>query len=281
MTAVTFALLTSLFWGAADFLGGMASRRAAVGLVVLTTQIAGALALLLVVLVQGATPPQPVELLVGAAAGLSGAAAIATLYRGLSQGVVSIVMPVATASALIPVAVGLGRGERPGTSTYLGMAAILAGVALVSITSSSSPIPRSQVRFSVVSGLTTALGIGGFLVALDASAPADPYWTLLAARTTATLVTAAVVVSRLRGSRPPAAVLALAVAGGVLDVAANALFIFATRAGMLSIVAVLASLYPAVTVLLARTWLRERVTRFQDAGLLVALFGAALTALPS
>ncbi len=193
----------------------------------------------------------------------------------------SIVAPVATASALVPIAVGVAGGERPSPAAYVGMLAVVAGVALAGSGPVSGPLTRARVRLSVGYGLLAALGIGTFLVGLDTSAPGDPFWVLLVARSTACAATAAVVVPRLhREALPAAAVAGPAVLIGVLDVAANACFVLASRAGLLSVVTVLSSLCPAVTVLLARLWLGERVTRFQDAGLVVALAGVVLVALP-
>ena len=211
-------------------------------------------------------------------AGACQLAGIAALYRALAIGTMSVISPIsASGAAVLPVIVGVAAGERPAALQVAGMAAAFAGVALATRTRAARPggSPGEALALSAVA----ALGFGGFYVGMDAAADsADPLGALLIARIAAGAALLAVLVAarpRLGGSAPDLPALALI---GLLDVGANACFALGTETGLLSVVAVLASLYPVGTVVLARAVLGERLAAVQAVGVTVALAGVALIA---
>ncbi len=213
----------------------------------------------------------------GAAAGAAGAVGIAFLYRGLARGRMSVVAPItAVVSVTIPVAVGLGLGERPTGVQLAGVAAAVLAVTLVS----TAPEPGAQRRASgstgVLDALASGVGIGLFLVALSRTGEASGPWPLVASRLASLVIFGVAMAVARHGLRPERGTGGLVVGAGVLDVTANLLYLLGTRAGLVSIVAALTSLYPAATVLLARAVLKERLSVWQLAGLAVALAGVVL-----
>jgi drug/metabolite transporter (DMT)-like permease len=206
------------------------------------------------------------------AAGLCGAIGLAALYRGMAVGAMGVVAPISSVAAAIPVAYGLARGERPSPLQLLGLAVALTGLMLVSRT------PGSAGRFAAGVGLAllAALGFGFYFVFLSAAADESVPWAVLVARSTSvTLAVAVVAVARI-SLRVDRALLAPIVAVGLCDVGANVLFALASTRGLLSVVSVLTSLYPAVTAALAAVLLHERLGRTQLAGATAVLAGAAL-----
>lgn len=272
MTTV-IALASALVYGSADFLGGVASRRTAALGVVAISQAVG-LALILVALpFLGPARVVRADFGWGAAAGIFGALGVLLLYRALAVGTMSIVAPLtAVFAALVPILAGVVRGERPSTVARIGVALAVVAIALVSRTRDD--------QAGVVSrrGILTALGagilIGLFLVALDGASDAAGLWTLAIAR--AASVTLLVPLALARKLRPPREALAPIVGSGVLDMAANVLYLLAVMRGMLALVATLVSLYPAATVILARIIYGERLSGVQKAGVALAILAVAL-----
>lgn len=276
---IVLALSSALVYGAADFCGGLAARRSAVLAVVGVSQLAGLLALLLLLPALGGSPTRT-DALWGAAAGFAGAAGLAVFYRALASGVMSVVAPVtAVCAAGVPVVVGLALGESLQVTAALGTALALAAVALVAA-EGGRPSLRSARQAGVVAALIAGTAFGLFFVLLDQPSEDSGLWPLVPARAASLLlVLSAAAVTR---SRPRLAVGAwpLVALTGVLDMAANALFLLATREGLLAVAGVLASLYPVSTVLLAQTVLRERLHRSQALGFVAAVGAVALIALP-
>jgi drug/metabolite transporter (DMT)-like permease len=243
------------------------------------SQAAGLIALLAVVAVRMTPPPAVIDLLPAVAAGALGALALTAFYRALAIGTMSVVAPVSATGALVPVTVGLLAGDRPGRIQLAGIAAAVIGVILASreLDESSGKAPESS-RTSIGLALVAALGFGAFFVGMDAAAGADVLWALVASRT-ASVALLAVGVLALRpslrlGGRGAAALVGV----GALDVSANGLYAAASTAGLLSLVSVLGSLYPVVTVLLARAVLDERVRPVQAVGIVAAMAGVAMIA---
>jgi drug/metabolite transporter (DMT)-like permease len=176
------------------------------------------------------------------------------------------------------VIVGLSTGERPSGLQLAGMLAALVGVVLASREPDEGPERAAAARRSIALALVAALGIGTFFVGMDAAADADVAWAMLTARgvSVGALVAAAVVLRpAVRAPLPALPVLAVI---GLLDASANGMFAYASTLGLLSLVAVLGSLYPVVTIALARAVLAERVQRVQAAGVALALAGVAAIA---
>jgi drug/metabolite transporter (DMT)-like permease len=272
---VILATACAVVYGTADFFGGLATRRSQVLSVVVLSQIAGLVLILALLPVLPGTAGAA-ALSWGLAAGLSGAAGLVLFYRALATGVMSVVAPTtAVTSAALPVVFGLATGERPAFWALVGVALALCSVLLVSQDRSTE---RRGSRASVLTALAAGAGFGGFFILL-AMAPDDAgLWPLVGARVSSiTTVVLLALVTR-RALRPGPGSLHIIVAAGVLDMAANVLYLLAQQDGLLSLVAVLVSLYPASTLLLARQVLGERLRGIQVAGVACALGAVALIA---
>ncbi len=268
-----YALLASLAWGVGDFLGGLKSRVLPVLVVMAVSQPFGLAALAIAVAVRGTGPPGP-EVAWAALASVFGTLGLVAFYRGMATGAISVVVPLAAVAAAIPVMWGLAQGDHVSFLQDLGFVAALGGGVMASLERGGE-----RARFATGTGwaLLALLGFGCYYIPLHASATHDWLWPSFVFRATSvTLVWSALLVSRGRvtGVRPHLAALA---AVGLLDTGGNTLFAAASSShGLLSVVSVLASLYPAVTVLLARLVLGERVERSQELGVLVTLAGVIL-----
>jgi drug/metabolite transporter (DMT)-like permease len=272
MVAAILALGASLCYGVGDFLGGLTSRRVHVLTVLALSQLTGAAA----VAVWAAIEREPFFGVTAAAAacaaGLCGAVGLAALYRGMAVGAMGVVAPISSIAAAIPVAYGLARGERPSPLQLVGLLVALAGLVLVSRT------PGTAGRFAAGVGLAllAALGFGFYFVFLSVAADESVPWAVLVARSTSVALCLAVVAAVRISLRPERALVAPIAAVGLCDVGANVLFALASTRGLLSVVSVLTSLYPAVTAALAALLLHERLGRTQLAGATAVLAGAAL-----
>ncbi|MEV4578191.1 DMT family transporter [Nonomuraea jabiensis] len=272
---VILATACAVVYGTADFFGGLATRRSQVLSVVVLSQIAGLVLILALLPVLPGTAGAA-ALSWGLAAGLSGAAGLVLFYRALATGVMSVVAPTtAVTSAALPVVFGLAAGERPAFWALVGVALALCSVLLVSQDRSTE---RRGSRASVLTALAAGAGFGGFFILL-AMAPDDAgLWPLVGARVSSITTVALLALVTRRALRPGAGSLHIIVAAGVLDMAANVLYLLAQQDGLLSLVAVLVSLYPASTLLLARQVLGERLRGIQVAGVACALGAVALIA---
>ena len=214
----------------------------------------------------------------GVLAGLVGVAGLAALYRGMAIGVVSVVAAIAATAPIVPIVAGLALGERPTLVQFAGMVMGLAGIGLLAFDRHPTSSTRRLVP-GVGLALLAALAFGFFLVAMRYASRPDPVDGVLAVRVGS--VGALVVLALLFRSRvkvAPAELPTLFVVG-TLDVGADILFAFATTIGLLSIVSIMSSLYPVVTIVLARIVLNERMARPQQAGIVLAFAGVALISL--
>jgi drug/metabolite transporter (DMT)-like permease len=271
------ALAAALAWGTSDFIGGLTTRGLAVAAVLLVSQGFGAVLLAAVVLARDEPAPGTTSLLFGALAGLALAVGLGGLYQGMAIGVMSVVSPISATGALVPVAFGLARGERPSAVQGLGVALALGGVVLVSQRRDGE---RLGARLAVGVGLAllSAAGFGVFFVSIDLAAEAGVLWATLVQRLG--VVAAAATLLVLAGPRVAFARrhMPALLAIGILDVGATTLFAAATTEGLTSLVSVVASLYPVTTITLAFLVLRERLARPQQLGAAGALGGVALIA---
>lgn len=274
-----FALLASVLWGAADFAGGLASRRLPVVTVVVLSQ---ALALVGIALVVAATGGGPVGayLLYGVGCGVVGLVALGAFYRALAIAPMGLVAPIAATGVAVPVLVGVLGGEdlRP-----VHLAGI--GLAVLGIVLASGPELRaseSSLRVGLGLALAAAAGFGTVFVLIARGAEVALGMTLLAQRGTNVVVGALLLLALRRtagaGRRPARDDLPLIGFIGLADVGANAAFGYASQVGLLSVTSVLSSLYPVVTALLARQLLHERLTRLQLAGVSAAFGGVLVLA---
>jgi uncharacterized membrane protein len=283
--AALLALVSAICYGVSDFSGGLGSRRAAATTVVLVSNaVSLVLAVLAVELLPGSTYSGR-DMLWGVAGGVLGLLGVVLLYRGLAIGPMSVVAPLtAVLSALVPLAAGVIAGERPGTMAVIGVALALPAMLLLA-REPSRPAAAVLSRGALASALCAGLGFGGFFVLLAQTGPGGGAWPLVAQRAASVALLLGIsLVAALRqgGSVPPVPggrVLALAAVAGITDFAANLAYVIATHHGLFALVAVITSLYPASTLLLARGVLGERLARQQSAGLAIAAVAVALIAL--
>lgn len=268
-------------YGAADFLGGLASRRASPSCVIVSSQgLALALGLCAAPLLAGA--PSGADLLWGVGAGLAYAIGLLLLYRGLASGQMSIVAPITGICApALPVVFGLVRGERPGVGALGGM--LLAAVAIDLVSRESSAERRSSaseaaapLRPIVLTAIGGGAAFGVFLTAIARSSPQAGLWPIVAARAVTLLCHLLLAGVQRQPLRLERATLRIAFAGGALDILANVLYLLSTRAALLSLAATVTSLYPAATVLLASLTLGERIHRRRGIGLVCAAAAVVL-----
>jgi drug/metabolite transporter (DMT)-like permease len=270
--AVLLALGASATWGLADFFGPLKGRRLGALRVLVYAQLAGLTTIALVVAVRGKGPAHPAVFFAVPAA-VSGTLGLYSYYRGMAVGAMSVVAPIAGASAAVPVVFGVATGDRPSLVTGAGITAALTGVVLASRERREG---RAGIAAGVGLALLAAIGFGCYFPPMHAAGEADFWWAALLFRTTSTSVILAAALVR----RPPLALAAPDVLViclvGIGDMSGNLLFAAASSQGLVSVVSVLASLYPVVTVVLARAVLRERVGRLQEVGVLLTLTGVAL-----
>ena len=278
MTAI-LSLLSALLYGSADFSGGHATRRNSVFSVMLFSQAAGAIVALIVAPIVGRDAPRAVDFAWGFLAGFTGSVGLAALYRGLALHRAAIVSPVsALVGALVPAAFGAILGERPSRLALVGAVICLPAIFLLSYEKGGSG-DRSELRASFLYGLVAGLGFGSFFIAISRTGPGSGLWPLIAARAASLAATAAFVVAggkRVSVARKdrPAALFA-----GVADMGANVCFLLASRSGLLILVTLTSSLFPAPTVLLARIFHGQRISGPRAAGIALALAGVALIGL--
>ena len=273
MLAISLALGSSLAWGVSDFLGGLKSRTLPLLTVLVISQGCALVLLAVVVVSVGNAPPGGSFLLYAALAGVAETLGVAALYRGLAVGVMSIVAPIAATAPVVPIVAGIALGELPSPVQAAGIALAAVGVVVTACRPDSGDLARPGATASVVFGLLTALGFGAFYVAMDAASEGEIPWALLVARLTAVAAfVAAMIATRQRVAARRADIPAIALIG-VLVIAADAMYATASTHGLLSVVAVLSTLYPIVTIALARALLGERVERRQWLGITVCMCG--------
>ncbi len=272
--AYASAVLSSVVFGTADFLGGIAARRASTLTVTFASGAAGLLSLCVAALfIRGVALPQ--DYAWGSLGGLCGGLGVALLYRALAIGPVSVAAPVVSLVALtLPIIVGVALGERPSLLACIGMALAAGSFPLISNTGrrEDASDPRARRSMIVMSLMSGAL-VGGFLVCIGRVSDSAGLAPLFAARMTTVVVFAAILLVR-RETPWPRGVVLPTLAAGVLDSFANVAYFIAVQSGPLAIVGTIVSLAPAATVLLARIVLRERWTAPQRVGL--AFAGAAI-----
>lgn len=276
--AVILGLAVAAAYGTGDFFGGLASRRSPLASVVVLSQAIGLGFLgVLVFLIDGALEPGKAAF--AAAAGVVGGVGITGLYRGLALGRMNVVAPTtAVGAAVVPVMWGLTQGERPSTTALVGV--VLAIVAIVFV----SRVPGDEAAAAggsqaLVLAVLAGIGFGVVFVVLAETGDGTGLWPLLVMRATSvTLLGSAALLTGRPLSPGGLAPMKVIAATGILDVSANALFVLASQEGLLSLVAVLSSLYPAFTVVLARIVLAERLGRMQMVGMAMAGAGILLIA---
>lgn len=277
---VVLALAAAVLYGSADFLGGLASRRSRALSVLAISVPAGAVVMLVPAVLSGA-PPGGAGLGWAVAGGAAGGGGMIAFYAGLAAGPISVVAPVsALVSTVLPVGVALAAGERVGAVVYAGAALCLAAIVLVSMEGGArEPRGLRQRLRGVGYGAVSGVAFGMFFLALRNAGESGLYWPVSLSRMAGTgvvLTAAAWLGARPAWRRTDGRVRAAAVAAGALDALANLFYLLATRAGLFGMAVVLTSLYPGITVLLARVVLGERMRGAQRVGLVLAAAGIVL-----
>jgi drug/metabolite transporter (DMT)-like permease len=268
---ILLALGASVCWGVGDFLGGVSARRLRVLGVLAISQAAGFFAVGLVALVAGDEFLGTEATLAAVCAGVSTVVGLGSLYRGMAVGAIGVVAPISASAAAIPVVVGIARGERPATIQLVGIVLALIGVVLVSWEHGQTGRLAAGVPFA----LLAAAGFGAYFLLIDRASSDDAFWAVTVARFSSS--TLAVTLALFAGALlVPRTALPILVAVGLFDVGANVLLALALNEGFVSLVSVLSSLYPVVTILLAVLVLHEHPGRAQVAGGATALAGVAL-----
>lgn len=277
VTAVALSLAAATTWGISDFAAGLKCRRLPVAVVLLWVECAGLVAGLTAIVVTAEPLPDGRTLLYAALAGSCGLAGLAAFYRGLAIGTMSVVAPISAAGVTLPVVVGIATGDALGTVVACGLAVTFAGVLLASREPPhADDIARMAGRQATLLALGAALGFGGYFTFGDVAADGSILWLLTFGRLP--LLPLIFVVVRRQGHAmlPPVADRVPLVAIGLVDLTATGLYGLANTHGALAVVAVVGSLYPVVTIMLARVILDERMSRSQGAGVVAALAGIAM-----
>ncbi|MBN1680754.1 MAG: DMT family transporter [Anaerolineae bacterium] len=273
--SLVFGLAASVSWGAGDFGGGIATRRANVFGVAFTTYGTGLALLVALALIAGEPTPYAADMLWAGASGLVGVVGLMAFYRALAVGQMGIVAPfTAVIAAAIPVLAGLLTEGLPGAYQITGF-----GFAFVSVILIANPQSTTGHPTGLGLGLLAAVSFSGFFIFLAQVSDHTVWWSLVMARASSTGVALVVALLSQRNWLPPGRMLPLLLMTGILDVGGNTFFLLATHAGRLDIATVLSSLYPAVTLLLARAILKEQLSRIQAVGIVAALIAIALIAL--
>jgi drug/metabolite transporter (DMT)-like permease len=270
-----FGLLSALSWGVADFSGGVASRRASSLAVVFFSTVLGGVFVFAAAVARGELSVPAADLPWAFLAGLTGSTALVFFYRGLATGPMGVVAPIAgVLGAAIPVVVGVVLQGLPTTDQIAGIALALCSVVLVTASTHRAGTGWQGAGMAIAAGI----GFGLFFVFLGQVHGGGPFAPLVIVRTVASLLIGAMVVATRTRWRLPRAALIPATISGALDMGGNLFYLLAAQQGRLDVAAVLASLYPVVTVLLAAALLREHVGRLQAMGIAAAVAAIVLIA---
>ena len=278
MLGISLALGAAVLWGVADFLAGLASRRIAVPVVLLLVEVGGLVVVAVVTLATREPWPDGETVLLSLAAGVCGVSGLGLLYRALAIGTMSVVAPVAATGVTVPVVIGLATGDRPSALAAAGLALAVVGVVLASREQHDDAAAARAGRASLLLALGAAVGFGLFFVSFDAASDGSKLWALTLSRSVALPLVGGVLLLRGLPARPARRDVLRIASVGVIDLGATAALSLAYSHGELSVVSVLSSMYPVMTVLLAGFVLRERLSGVQAAGVAAALAGVALVA---
>jgi drug/metabolite transporter (DMT)-like permease len=277
MTPVLLSLAASCCWGVADFVGGLQSKRVAIPVVLAMVEGIGLVLVLGVIAATGEPFPGGRAVVLSLVGGVAGVVALGCFYRALSIGTMSIVAPISATGVALPVIVGVATGDHLSALVSAGLAVTVVGVILASREAHEDERRAAAGRLSIGLALLAAVGFGSYFVLSDAAADDSIWWFLVLSRVIP--VPALIALASLRGMSIPAPRTALLLAvGGTLDCGATGLYALANTKGALSIVAVVGSLYPVTTVVLARAVLGERIRPVQGVGVAAALAGVAMIA---
>lgn len=277
--AILLGLSAAFCWGAGDFNGGLATRRSSVWMVLIISQTIGGVSLIAAAWLWGEPWPNNHDVLWSMVAGVVGEIGLLALYRGLATRRMGLMAPLtAVITGILPIGVGIAQAGMPPMGQVLGFGLALAAVWLLARDEASAAVTGLPPWRELLLPLVSGLGFGLFFICLDQLSPTAFFWPLVVARATSVGLMV-VVVGWMKGwQRPPRTVWPLLFLAGWLDVGGNLFFIAAANLGRLDVTTVLGALYPAATILLAWLVLRERLARWQQVGVVLALTAVALIA---
>ena len=276
MLALAISRASAASWGVSDVLGGLQSRRLSVLAVLAVSQPAGLLLIGVLILLFGADPVSLDKLAIAFLAGVAALGGLGAFYAAMAMGTVSVVAPIASLGVVVPVVFGVAQGEDPGAIQLAGLIVAIAGVVILSY--EEHPEHGGVARRSIWLAILAGLGFGVFFTGIDVASPDRPGWAILAVRVGGvSAVAVAILIRRPPMDGVPPAIPVLA-AIGMFDIIANALFAVASTKGILPVVAVGGSMYPAFTIALAHLVLAERLATIQWGGVVLALVGVGLIA---
>ena len=279
MTAIALALATALCYGVSNFIGPLLARGLPTMAVIVTGQTVALIVSATVVAAHGDGSPDAAQVGAGLLAGAGNAAGLALFYAAAASGPLSIVTPIGATGAAVPVLIGLASGERVGTFGFAGIALAIGGVVLAGRQLSSTAEEAADLRRTVLLAAASAAAFGIFLWAIAPASDAGIFWGVMLSRISlvALLVGGALVAGR--AMLVPVADVPKVALPGVLLFAGTLMYAAATQEGLLSVVSVIATLFPVVTVTLAFVFLKERPSRVQWTGIAAALTGVVLLSL--
>jgi drug/metabolite transporter (DMT)-like permease len=274
LLSIFYGILSAATWGAADFIGGLASKRTSPYRVLFLAEIAGMVPFTVLALLLREPMPPTGDMLLGAGSSLIGLAGLLFLYRALATGQMTIAAPVsALFAALIPVIFGFFALGLPSASTLIGFVLAFAAVWLISQTDMTNwRFPLWELRLALLSGFF----FGIYFLTLHRATLNAFFWPLAAARFAGFLALGIYALLTRQPAMPPRDLWGFSIVNGVLDIGGNAFYVLAAQTGRLDVAAVLSALYPASTVLLAWIFLKERLTWLQTAGVLLAFAAIVL-----
>jgi drug/metabolite transporter (DMT)-like permease len=276
VTAILLALGTALCYGVSNFIGPQISRDLPTMAVIVAGQTVALLVSATVVIAHGEGAPDAGEVGAGLLAGLGNAGGLALFYSAAASGPLSIITPIGATGAAVPVLIGIAGGERVGTLGIAGIVLAIGGVALAARRASTSAQEAADLRRTVLLSIASAACFGVFLWAIAPASEAGVFWGVFLSRMSlvASLVAGTLLLGR--ALRVPAVAVPKVALPGVLLFAGTLMYASATQEGLLSVVSVIATLFPVVTVTLALVFLHERPSRVQWAGIAAALTGVVL-----
>jgi drug/metabolite transporter (DMT)-like permease len=275
MIAINLSLIACFCWGLSQFLAGSKARALPVLTLLAYTSATGFTVFIICTIIRGMPMPSDPNLVFALLGGVAGISGVYCLYRGLAVGAVSIVVPVSALCALVPVTASLIQGEIPHVIQAFGIVAALCGGVLISL-QKETRVEKLVTTRGIIPALGAALGFGAFFMMMDVAGAVDPLW----AATSSRLASFLLVLIAVSWKRPKLSINALhlpvVVMIGALDAAAALAYTTATTFGMLSLVAVVSSLYPVVSVVLAAVFLKERLRGSQLIGVVLIILGIAM-----
>jgi len=276
LTPVLFGLLAAVAWGAADFTGGVASRRANVFRVVIGAEAVGIALLLPAAIILHEPFPSIKDLAFAAIAGLAGGFGLVLLYKALASGQMSVAAPIsALGGALTPVIVGFFLEGLPSGKVIAGIGLALLAIFLVSYNADEAGVAKFRLEQLKLPGLA-GLCFGLFIILLHQSSQEGMFWPVLAVRISSVTLLTILAATTHQTYQVDKKLIPIILLSGLFDTAGNILYVIAGQLGRLDVAAVLSSLYPAVTVALAFLFLKERITILQWIGVLIVFIAITL-----